>query len=222
MKNKINVLFIGNSHTFVNFVPAILHDLFKEVGVDANCVMLTHGGKCLDFHAGQINTKYNILHGNYDYIILQGKATNFDAELYLENGKQIYDNYISKTTAKPITYMVWSNRGKKQEQAPITDANIELAKYMNGSVAPAGIVWQKLLRSRPAPELYQEDGNHATPNGSYLAASCLFYAITERERSIKIKDGAEPHTRLGIDTATATKIQQVACKITSAYKKGEY
>jgi hypothetical protein len=222
MKNKINVLFLGNSHTFVNFVPAILHDLFNEIGIEANCVMLTQGGQCLDFHAGQINTKYNVLHGNYDYVILQGKATNFNAELYLENGKQIYDKYISKTATKPITYMVWSNRGKKHEQAAITNANIELAKYMNGAIAPAGTVWQKLLRSRPAPELYQEDGNHATPNGSYLAATCIFYAITERERSIKIKDGAEPHTRLGIDTATAAKIHQVACKVTTSYRNGEY
>lgn len=217
MKNKLNILFVGNSHTFVNFVPSIVHDLFKEIGVDANCVMLTTGGKCMDYHLGQINVKYNILHGNYDYVILQGKASNFDPDLYLESGKKIYDEFISKTDSKPIVYMVWSNKDKRHEQKKITDANLELAKYMNAPIAPVGEAWHRVRRCRPAPDLYQEDGNHALPAGSYLAASCIFYAISGRTRAINVNEGSEPHTRLSIDTKTASTIQRIACKLTKEY-----
>ena len=101
----------------------------------------------------------------------------------------------------------------------LTAANVELAKYMNGRVAPAGEIWQAVLRRRPAPELYREDGNHATPTGSYLAAASIFYAVTERQRALRINEGDEPHTRLGIDEKTASAIHSIACREAIKYKE---
>ena len=184
--------------------------------------MLTQGGKCLDWHYEQKQTRFNILYGGYDYIVLQSKASNFDREAYLDSGKKIYDEWISKTNATPILYMVWSNKGKKKEEQPaLTEANVELAKYTKGRVAPAGEVLQTVLRRRPAPELYREDGNHVTPTGSYLAAASIFYAITERRRALRVNEGDEPHTRLGIDEKTAAAIHTIACRMALAYNDKE-
>lgn len=219
--SKIKILFIGNSHTYYNDMPEIAKNIFASAGIDAEVTMLTQGGKCLDYHYEQKNTRFNILYGGYDYIVLQSKASNFDPEPYLKNGKKIYDEFISKTDSKPILYMVWSNRGKKKDQPALTNANVELAKYMNGRVAPAGEVWQSVLRRRPAPELYREDGNHATPTGSYLAAASIFYAITERRRALRVNEGDEPHTSLGIDTKTAAAIHSIACRLALAYNEKE-
>ena len=152
---------------------------------------------------------------------MQSRASNFDPESYLENGKKIYDEWISKTDSTPILYMVWSNKGKKKEQPALTEANVELAKYMNGRVAPAGEIWQTVLRRRPAPELYREDGNHATPTGSYLAAASIFYAITERRRALRVNEGDEPHTKLGIDEKTSSAIHTIACRLALAYNEKE-
>ncbi|MBR6578660.1 MAG: SGNH/GDSL hydrolase family protein [Clostridia bacterium] len=219
--SKIKILFIGNSHTYYNDMPAIAKDIFAAAGLDAEVTMLTQGGKCLDWHYEQKQTRFNILYGGYDYIVLQSRASNFDPESYLENGKKIYDEWISKTDSTPILYMVWSNKGKKKEQPALTEANVELAKYMNGRVAPAGEIWQTVLRRRPAPELYREDGNHATPTGSYLAAASIFYAITERRRALRVNEGDEPHTRLGIDEKTASAIHTIACRLSLAYNEKE-
>ena len=217
----MKVLFIGNSHTYFNDMPAIFRAICAGSGVDAHVVMLTRGGMGLDYHVRQEQTRFNILYGGYDYIVLQSKASNFDPESYLENGKKIYDEFISKTDSKPILYMVWSNRGKKKDQPALTEANVELAKYMNGRVAPAGEVWQSVLRRRPAPELYREDGNHATPTGSYIAAASVFYAVTERRRALRVNDGDEPHTSLGIDTKTAAAIHSIACRLALAFNEKE-
>jgi hypothetical protein len=222
MMSKIKILFIGNSHTYYNDMPLIAKDIFAAAGIEAEITMLTQGGKCLDWHYEQKQTRFNILYGGYDYIVLQSKASNFDREAYLDSGKKIYDEWISKTNATPILYMVWSNKGKKKEEQPaLTEANVELAKYTKGRVAPAGEVLQTVLRRRPAPELYREDGNHVTPTGSYLAAVSIFYAITERRRALRVNEGDEPHTRLGIDEKTAAAIHTIACRMALAYNDKE-
>lgn len=219
--SKIKILFIGNSHTYYNDMPQIAKGIFAAAGLDAEVTMLTQGGMCLKWHCEQKQTRFNILYGGYDYIILQGKATNFDPEPYLEYGKKLYDDYISGTDAVPIIYTVWSNRGKKKDQPALTNAGVELAAYMHGSIAPAGEIWQSVLRRRPAPELYREDGNHATPTGSYLAAAAVFYAITRRKRALRVNEGDEPHTSLGIDTRTAAAIHSIACRLTLAFNEKE-
>ncbi len=218
MKN-IKILFIGNSHTFYNDLPLITKRIFASAGINAEVVMLTQGGKCLDYHYSQQGTRFNILYGDYDYIVLQGKATNFNPETYTEYGKKIYDEFISKTHSKIILYSVWANQGKKHEQAMLTNTPRELVKYTGGSLAPAGEVWQSILNSRPAPRLYSDDGNHATPLGSYLAAVTVFYAVTGRSRALNIKNGDEPHSSMDIDTSIARAIHSRACKITLEYNK---
>ena len=46
--SRIKILFIGNSHTYYNDMPAIAKDIFAAAGLDAEVTMLTQGGKCLD------------------------------------------------------------------------------------------------------------------------------------------------------------------------------
>lgn len=217
MNKTEKILFIGNSHTYYNFLPAMVKELFASVGENVEVTMITEGGKCLDYHAAHRNTAFNILWGNYDVVVLQGKATDFDPEKFVAGGVSIYEDFISKTCARTVLYMVWANRGKTEEQIPMIKAYRELAEKTDAVIAPAGDVWQKVLKTRPAPNLYIEDGNHATPTGSYLAASTIFYAITGRQRALTVADGEGLHSRLGINTKVAADIQRIACRTTREY-----
>ena len=66
MMSKIKILFIGNSHTYYNDMPLIAKDIFASAGIEAEITMLTQGGKCLDWHYEQKQTRFNILYGGYD------------------------------------------------------------------------------------------------------------------------------------------------------------
>ncbi|MCQ2354690.1 MAG: hypothetical protein MJ102_06270 [Clostridia bacterium] len=211
------ILFIGNSHTYYNFMPAMVRELFASVGENVEVTMITEGGKCLDYHAAHRNTAFNILWGNYDVVVLQGKASAFDPEKFVAGGVSIHEEFISKTNARTVLYMVWANRGKPEQQVPMIKAYRELAEKTGAVIAPAGEVWHKILKTRPAPDLYIEDGNHATPTGSYLAASTIFYAITGRQRALTVTDGEGLHSRLGIETKVAADIQRIACRTTREY-----
>ena len=117
MKKKIKILFIGNSLTYYNFLPECVRRMLECDGIKSDCVMLTAPGKCLKYHSEHPDTKYNILYGHYDYIVLQGVADGFyadefgftyDALMYVEldsegneTGRRFMDRVI--TVKQPMT-----------------------------------------------------------------------------------------------------------------------
>lgn len=50
----MKVLFIGNSHTFVHYVPARTAEFCKSYGQPIEPVMLTHPGMGLDWHPAAV------------------------------------------------------------------------------------------------------------------------------------------------------------------------
>jgi len=73
----MKVLFIGNSHTFVHYVPARVSHFCAAQGKPIDTVMLAHPGMGLDWHLRQSQTYYNLLCGNYDAVVLQHNAHPF-------------------------------------------------------------------------------------------------------------------------------------------------
>ena len=217
MKKNIRILFVGNSLTYYNFLPAKLHDFFAAVGIEADCVMLTASGKCMDYHVKQSYTSYNILYGHYDYVILQGIAMGFEPETFVRCGKQIYDDFISKTDAKTVLHVSYARKDERKKQPEMTAAYLELARQTGAIVAPVGEAFGKVLRMRPAPEIYCEDKNHPSPAGTYLAAATLFYAIMGRERMLRLPKTGGLYEKCGLDRKTALTVNRIACEMARRY-----
>ena len=64
----MKVLFLGNSHTFVHYVPARAAHFCQSHGTDLETTMLTHPGMGLDWHLNQSQTYYNLRCGKYDAV----------------------------------------------------------------------------------------------------------------------------------------------------------
>lgn len=217
MKKNIRILFVGNSHTYYNDLPLIVRDLFAKSGISAEVTMQTRGGKNLIYHAQQRDVIFNILYGNYDYVVLQEVASSFDPEDFREGLEAIRETALSKSSATPVLYMIWAHRDDKRRQTVITEEYTAAAERLGAHLAPAGEVWHKLLRGNKSLPLYHDDGNHATPLGSYLAACSIFYAITGRERPVKLEENSEPETRLALDHEICRKIHSEVCRAAKKY-----
>ena len=75
------MLFIGNSHTYVNQMPQMVSELFRIYDdEEALPVMLTQGGMTLRWHGDQEQTHFNIRYGHYDFVVLQQATHPFDGE----------------------------------------------------------------------------------------------------------------------------------------------
>lgn len=51
-----------------------------------------------------------------------------------------------------------------------------MAREQRIALAPVSRAWHRIQADRPEIELYQPDGSHASPAGSYLAA-CIYFGL---------------------------------------------
>ena len=173
------VLFIGNSHTYFNDMPAMFKAMgkgFKEVG-DIHTTMLAHPYKTLDYHMNQKEVRFNILYGEYDYVVLQQGAHPFSGEEELIKCSKVINEFIKQSGATPVAYMTWSQKSEPEKQEEMTNAYINMAKEIGGILAPVGKVFEVLRKNNPEIELYNEDGGHASVIGSYIAAATILTSI---------------------------------------------
>lgn len=80
MGKKLRLLFIGNSHTYYNDMPLMAAKKARAAGYDCEVTMIAHGGWFLAQHVAEPDVRFDILFGNYDYVILQEHAHPFGPE----------------------------------------------------------------------------------------------------------------------------------------------
>lgn len=172
----MKVLFIGNSHTYFNDMPYIFKQICQENSIDVEVTMLARGYKGLDYHCKEPQTRFNILYGNYDYIVLQHLQSGFSKEV-LYNSTKMLKEWINISGATPILYMTWSMKAEREKQKELSEGYKEVGEKLGITVAPVGEVWWRYFDSYPEDILYFKDDKHASKLGSTLAAYTIFSTI---------------------------------------------
>lgn len=207
----MKILFIGNSHTYYNAMPQMVKDLFAAMGQKAHVTMLAIGGKGLSYHATAPNTAFNLKYGEYDIVLAQDKATGFEVGPFEEGAKAIKQMADDAGSAFYL-YMPWAARDNRARQNDMTDVYQRFCRANGCFFAPAGEVFGRMLLTQPSDALYREDGNHATPFGSYVAAVTIFYTVTGRKRIINVADIDDPGLKLGFPAELCQLVHTQACR----------
>ncbi len=178
MKNdKLRILFIGNSHTYFNDMPAMVARRFREDGFDCEVTMIAHGGWFLEQHVQEPDVRFNILYGHYDYVVLQEHSHPMAGEDKFLQAAQTLNRWIREAGCIPVIYMTWAKKDEESEQAHMIEVHQRVAKSINALLAPVGEYWWGYMRSWPNIEMYNEDGAHASKHGSEFAAKYIWDAI---------------------------------------------
>ena len=208
-KNKasgpLNVLFIGNSFTARNDVPALIAGLAAAAGTTMSHRLISAGGASLRMHWNKGEAPKAIREGGYDYVVLQEQSTLpiKNAARFHENVR-LFDEEIKAAGSKTVLYMTWARRHAPQSQAALTDGYESIGRETGATVVPAGEAWRQFLARHDAPVLHDKDGSHPTMAGSYLAA-CVFFAVLLGRSPVGVGDGAR-----GLSPAEAKLLQQAA------------
>ncbi len=191
------VLFIGNSHTYYNDMPYYMQCISQncgENGVKVQCTMLADGGRNLMWHSTQLDVRYNIIYGEYDYIVLQNKAHPFDGYESLKEGTRKVLDFVDEAAKKPVVamYMTWGRKDIPEEFAEMKDAYTKVAQDYDIKLAPVGEKFFA-INGNFDTELYANDGAHSSPFGSYVAALTILETLIDEKisdfpREIRVAD----------------------------------
>lgn len=166
----MRVLFVGNSHTYFNDMPALFARMCRELtGERPELTMLAYSGRSLAWHRQEyFALRFALLHGRYDYCVLQQQAHPFPGEAVTEEGLRQLLPLCEEGGAKPVLYMTWAEKAKPENAGPMIACYRRLAERYEALLAPVGELFEGFRGTDL--ELYWKDGEHASPYGSYLAA----------------------------------------------------
>ena len=223
-QQKKEVLFIGNSYTYVNDLPNLVKQIALSFGDTLIHDSSTPGGANFNGHSSSAQTLAKINQQQWDYVVLQAQSqepsfspsqvandTYPYAEILVDS---IHEN---SNCTEPLFFMTWGRKYGDQQncqnyppictyqgmQQRLRESYLEMAFVDSASCAPVGMAWKKSIAIDSAINLYSSDNSHPSIYGSYLAA-CTFYASIFKKSALG--SSYWPNT---IDSATAYSLQQI-------------
>jgi hypothetical protein len=182
------VLFVGNSLTEGNHLPAMVAALARASGQPLEVEAVTRGGFSLEDHWNQGDARRAVARGGWRYVVLQQGPSSLPASrTNLVEWTRRFGDEIRRVGARPALYAVWPESAR----ATVFDDVTRL-------LLPAGEAWRAAWRRSPALELYGPDGFHPTPRGTYLAALVIAAQVLERSPAGLARDvggGGVPDVR---------------------------
>jgi hypothetical protein len=190
--NCTRVLFLGNSFTYVNDLPATFAQLAQSGGRPVQVAMVANGGETLAQHAASPDSLGKIASQGWTYVVLQEQSDTPDTaagRAYMYPAAQTLSGKAEAAGAVPMLFMTWAHKDGEPTagmptyesmQQQIDAAYIEIAQQLHVPVAPVGYTWYMVRHDHPEISMWQDDGIHPTQAGTYLAA-CVFYASIFRQ-----------------------------------------
>ena len=184
----MRVLFVGNSHTYFNDMPAQFARMCREMGGDEPEVqMLAYSGRSLAWHREEyFALRFALLQGHYDFCVIQQQAHPFPGEEETELALLEILPLCEKAGTKPVLFMTWAEKAKPENAGPMRCCYRRLAEKYDALLAPVGELFERFRGTEI--ELYWKDGEHASPCGSYLTAATLAALLCGRTGLERLSD----------------------------------
>jgi uncharacterized protein DUF4886 len=219
----LRVLFVGNSYTAQNSLPALVHALAAE-DASARPIFAVHyvaAGRRLA-EASHDEALTGVIKAiPWDAVVLQ-EQSRIPSLSAVERRWELapyaidLDAKISSVGSRTVLFMTWGYRHGDRGgvpgdtfdamQARLARGYWELGTELAASVAPVGLAWAEAVRRDPQLELWARDGKHASRVGSYLAACVLYEALSGRDPRASRFTG-------GLARAEARFLQDVAADV---------
>ena len=158
-------------------MPLLVRRLAENDGVPCDVVMIAHGGWFLEQHAHEPEVRFNILHGQYDFVVLQEHAHPFGPDEKFTGAVGRLAELIRKGGSVPVIYGCWARKDEPEKQEHMNEVHRRAAGEINALLAPVGEKWRTYAERHPDTEMYAADGAHASPAGSAFAASVIWETL---------------------------------------------
>jgi hypothetical protein len=223
-QQKKEVLFIGNSYTYVNDLPNLVKQIALSFGDTLVHESSTPGGYSFNAHSTNTQTLNKINQQQWDYVVLQAQSQEPSLSPSYVNSNvlpaaQVLIDAIESNSlcTEPLFFMTW---GRKFGDASNCVAYPPVCTYLgmqerlrtryldmtfthDASCSPVGMAWKKSIEIDSTLNLYSSDNSHPSIYGSYLAA-CTFYSSIFKKSAV-----GSTYWPNAIDSASAYILQQI-------------
>jgi hypothetical protein len=180
--DRLRVLFIGNSFTYVNDLPAIVAAMSRADGgpkIDYRTVAFP--GFSLEDHWRQGDARRELANEHWDFVVLQqGPSSTEDGREVLVEYARRFAPLIRKAGATPAFYAVWPASVRTQDYPGAEESYRQAARVVQGVLLPAAEAWERVFRRDRSVALYGPDGLHPSLEGSYVAGLVVYAGLTGR------------------------------------------
>lgn len=196
---NFRILFIGNSHTYLHYMPQMLTGLAKKQGTNVFTEQITGEGAGLEWHWQRHETRERIADGDWTHVVLQERSRGaLEDKEGMHRHARLLHEHIQRIGARTVFFMTWAARGERQNQAVIARAYREIAHTCRAMLAPVGMAWETMRFQPEILNLYHRDGRHAGKAGAYLTA-CVFYTLVCGEDPCGVSPAIEGKGRTLVD-----------------------
>lgn len=220
--STIRVLFLGNSHTYVNQLPCLVQRLASSLRprVNLEVVAVARDGATLEQHWADSSTRALLQARAWDLVVLQEQGRRPIQHPELTNAAvRRFADAVRRMGARLVLYIPPVASRRSSELPRITAVYQQIAAATRSTVAPVAQAWQDAGRADSTLRLHGADGVHASAMGSYLSACVLLAVITARSPEdvaplvLRRPYGSAPASGASLDTlerSRATALQAAA------------
>jgi hypothetical protein len=165
------ILFIGNSLTEANNLPAMVCALARFRGFTATCESVTFGGFDLRDHLEEGSAVRKLEAEKWSIVVLQqGPSSLPDSRVLLRQWTAQFDPKIRAAGARPALYAVWPAEANFDSFVRVGESYRLAAQDVDGMLFPAGSAWLAAWKLDAGLQLYGPDRFHPSRLGTYLTA----------------------------------------------------
>ena len=176
---SLRVLFIGNSLTATNDLPAMVVALGARRGRAIQVETRAPGGFALEDHWNLTDVRDRLARGGLDWVVMQqGPSSLPESGVNLRQWSLVFADASRAAGATPALLTVWPEWYRRGVFAAVIGNYREAARESGSVLMPAGAVWKASLARAPRLPLYGGDGFHPSPLGTYAAAVTVYARLT--------------------------------------------
>ncbi len=169
--SSLRVLFVGNSLTAVNDLPAYVTALAAARGRTLDTKTIAPGGYSLEDHWNAGTAPTELATGNWDWVVMQqGPSALRESEDNLKVWAKRFADAAREAGTTPALLTVWPESYRRPQLETVMGSYRRSAKVAGAVLVPGGDAWWAAWKCKYGFPLYGPDGFHPSRLGTYVAA----------------------------------------------------
>jgi hypothetical protein len=171
----LRVLFVGNSLTATNDLPAFVASLARRGGRKIQVGSVTGGGYNLEDHWNDGRALAALRTRAWDVVVMQqGPSALPESQVDLRRWASRWADEARAAGTRPALLTVWPESYRRSALLDVIASYRRAAEAAHAELLPAGAAWRAAWRCDPRVPLYGPDGFHPSGLGTYTAALVVY------------------------------------------------